>query len=372
MNLKRVLILGVSTVQMEAIVELKKMGVETFACAKAKDGPGAEVADHFEIIDILDINKISNYIIKNNIDVVYSVGSDLAMPIIGKLSEDLHLPHFVSSSIAKICNNKDLMRITLGDDCKGNVPFQILDSSSIIPKMNFPYIMKPSDSQGQRGIILVNSHQEFKQNFNVVKSFSRSGKIILEKYIDGPELSVNGYIVNGNLDFFVVSERVTWPQHTGLIHKHIVSSTNQSIGDTNILKEIVEHSCKRIGIENGPVYFQIKIENGTPYIIEMTPRLDGCHMWKLIEYYSGVNLLRLALNHLVYGDCTELKKQIISEKSFELEFFCKEPNTKMNQNDFVVPNDAIDSLFYYNNLDIIRPINGKFEKVGYFIREIIK
>ena len=44
---EKVLILGVASVQMDAILELKKMGYETYACAMADDGPGADVADHF-------------------------------------------------------------------------------------------------------------------------------------------------------------------------------------------------------------------------------------------------------------------------------------------------------------------------------------
>ena len=51
--MKKVLILVVASVQMDAINLLKELGYETFACAMAKDGPGAEAADHFDIINIL-------------------------------------------------------------------------------------------------------------------------------------------------------------------------------------------------------------------------------------------------------------------------------------------------------------------------------
>ena len=85
--MKKVLILGVASVQMDALVMLKKMGIETYACAMAKDGPGADVADHFEEINILDESKLAQYIKDNDIDVVYSTGSDLAMPVVERLSE---------------------------------------------------------------------------------------------------------------------------------------------------------------------------------------------------------------------------------------------------------------------------------------------
>ena len=45
--------------------------------------------------------------------------------------------------------------------------------------------------------------------------YSREGKVIVEKYIEGPEVSVNGYMVNGVMRFLIVSDRDTWPEYTG-------------------------------------------------------------------------------------------------------------------------------------------------------------
>jgi biotin carboxylase len=368
--MKKVLVLGVASVQMDALKELKESGYETFACAMAKDGPGANVADHFEIINILDVHKIIEYIRKNNIDAVYSVGSDIAMPVACRISEELSLPHFVSSLTAKICNNKGLMRETLGKDCEGNVPFQVIEDKEIIPEISIPFIMKPTDSQGQRGIFLVNSLQEYQEDFDIAKNFSRSDKVIVEKYIDGPELSVNAYMVEGELRFMIASDRETWPQYTGLIRKHIVPTKIMDKEMLSLLKKVVEDASHRIGITNGPAYFQIKVENGKPYIIEMTPRLDGCHMWKILTYYTGVNLIHLSFNHLLNGDVSELDKLEIKENVHELEFYCQEPNTTMDQSKFFVPQEALDHFFYYKSGDVIRSVNGKYDKVGYYIKTL--
>ena len=189
----KVLILGVASVQMDAILELKKIGCEVFACAMAKDGPGADVADHFSEINILDEEKLISYIQENGIDVVYSTGSDLAMPVACRISEKLGMPHFVSSETAYICNHKNAMRETLTADCEGNIPYQVLEKPEQIT-ISFPAILKPSDSQGQRGIFKINSQEEFEAHFEEARSFSREGKAIVEKYIDGPEVSVNGYM----------------------------------------------------------------------------------------------------------------------------------------------------------------------------------
>lgn len=365
----KVLILGVASVQMDAIIELKKMGFETFACAMAKDGPGADVADHFREINILDIDAIIDYINDNNISLVYSVGSDLAMPVACHISERLNMPHFVSEETAKICNNKNLMRTSLGNDFNGNVRFQVVKSLEEEVELNYPFILKPADSQGQRGVVLIHSFEEYLDNFDTVKKYSRSGLVILEQYISGPELSVNGYVVDGEVMFLIPSDRETWPEYTGLIHKHIVPTDNLTTETSHELKNIVESACKRLGIKNGPVYAQMKLEQGNPYIIEITPRLDGCHMWRILSYYTGINLLRLTFQHLLNNDLSELNnlKQSLSD-GYILEFICQEPNTPANYIDY--QEEAKNSLYsfnYYNSGDNIRPVNGKYDKIGYFI-----
>lgn len=371
MDKKKVLILGVAAVQMDAILQLKKMGYETYACAMANDGPGANVADHFIEINILDIKKITNYIIENNISVLYSVGSDLAMPVVSHISEKLKLPHFVSEKTAQICNNKNLMRETLGENFEGNVYYQVINNVEEKINMKYPFILKPADSQGQRGVKLITNKEEYIENFKVAKKFSRSGLVIAEEFISGPEISVNGYMVNGELQFLETSDRETWPEYTGLIHKHIVPSINSSENINNKIKEIIKNACNKIGIYNGPVYAQMKLEKNTPYIIEITPRLDGCHMWKLLDYATGINILELTFAHLINNDTSILKHQNYQiSRTYTLEFDCQEPGTKAHYDNSIDQNQIwLERFNYYNLGDLIRPVNGIYDKIGYKIYE---
>ena len=364
--MSKVLILGVASVQMDAILQLCKMGHETYAIAMAKDGPGAEVADHFETINILDEPAVIKYAQSNGIDVIYSVGSDLAMPVACKLSQKLGLPYFVDFNAAHTCNHKDLLRNALTTDCPWNIPFQVMDECGPVT-IAFPCIMKPSDSQGQRGIFLVNNQMEVNLHFEDAKKYSRDHKVIVEHYVVGNEYSVNCYLVNGEMPFIVVSDRETWPQYTGLIHKHIVPTRTLGSNVVDEIKKMMIDVCRRVGVENGPMYAQIKVEGNQPFIIEMTPRLDGCHMWNILARATGVDLLKLCFEHLLSNDTSELKKVRDDVDNYELVFFCQEPNTVMDCSKLIVPDDSEYHFYYYETGDTIRPVNGRYEKIGYYI-----
>ena len=365
----KVLILGVASVQMDAVLELKKMGCETYTIAMENDGPAAEISDYFDIINILDEEAVVKHIIKNGINVVYSTGSDLAMPAACKISERLGMPHFVSYEAAYICNHKNVMRRALTEECEGNIPYQVMNKIGQID-VEYPAIVKPSDSQGQRGIFLVHSQAEFEACFEEAKRYSREGKVIVEKYIEGPEVSVNGYMVNGVLKLLVASDRDTWPQYTGLIHRHVVPGKKFSKEAKNRMARILEEACNRLGILNGPVYFQMKVTGNQPYIIEMSPRLDGCHMWNILERATGINMMRLVFKHLLYNDVSELNKAAEKVTPMELVFWCQEPETYMDRSKLELPTDAVYHFYYYKNGEKIRPVNGRYEKIGYYIRHL--
>lgn len=366
--MKKILILGVAAVQAEAIMTLNELGYETYAIAMKNDGPGSKVAKHFKEINILDKEKIIEYIKDNSIDIVYSTGSDLAIPVAMELSEQLNLPHFVSSDTAKTTNNKDLMREKLGQDFVGNIPFQIIENIDDEIKLNYPFIMKPTDSQGQRGVNIIHSHFEFLELFESTKNYSRSGKVIIEYLVDGPEISVNGYVVDGELKLMVASDRETWQQYVGLIHKHIVPASVLNESSENELYSIMNNLVKKLNINNGPVYAQVKVENNKPYVIEVTPRLDGCHMWKVIKMYNNIDLMKLTFEHLIEGNTAELNNLAKPNSQVELEFICQEPNTSADYDDYQTGiESAEESYLYYNQGENIRPVNGKYEKIGYMI-----
>lgn len=366
--MKKILILGVAPVQAEAIEKLNDMGYETFAIAMKKDGPGADAAQHFAEINIIDEAAVSEYIRENDINAVYSVGSDLAMPVANKLSEELGLPHFVSYETAYACNHKDDMR-NRTKGISGAVPFEITDEINHQTAIEYPVFVKPTDGQGQRGISLVESEAELPAAIAKAVEHSREGAAIIERYIEGYEISVNGYVVDGQLQFTLVSMRETWPQYPGLIHKHVIDPEIDY--PMASIESAIQAHLEILHIDNGPIYAQVKVMHDEAFIIEITPRFDGCHMHKLIQYYNEDDLLEKTFKHLL-----EDEQPIFTNEEkvnpFVLEFMCETPNQKIDYTQFKSPKGTVESYRYYNQGDTIRPVNGVYDKVGFFIYPLKK
>lgn len=241
----KILILGSGNAQIDAIKFCRDTeGLCTSICSNSENFINYDQRVKFEKIDILNVDEIKKYTKRNQIDIVYSVGSDIAMPVVYFVSKKLGLPYFEGLESAVTCQNKLLLRQALGSDFPGNIQHtSIKEPSDIATWKHYPCIMKPSDSQGQRGVYKLNSRNDFYKYYVKSLCHSRNGQIIVEQYINGPEISVHAYIVAGEIRFFQATDRIAFSEfHGGLIKEHRIPST--SIKDESQIYSLVEETIK--------------------------------------------------------------------------------------------------------------------------------
>lgn len=364
---KKLLILGAGNAQIDFIEYAKSHGFEVYGASYSNADKGIPLLDHFAQINIIDTDAIEEYARENKIEYIYSVGSDIAVPTFCKVAERLNLYHFVSGKTADLCCNKHFMREALGPESRFNVPHMVCTTLSDAETADFyPLMIKPVDSQGQRGVYRADSFEELSERFDCAMRFSKRGQVILEKYICGQEVSVNAYVKDGNIVFSMLSDRESFPNLPGgLIKAHHLPSVFERTQTQEEINELVRETVKKFEINNGPVYFQIKVCEGHPYLIEVTPRLDGCHMWRLIQAYCGINLLEMTISQLS-GNDIKVEKYEVSSVPFHTEFFCEPPGTVFCAEKYE-NHTAVWKRLYYEAGDTVKQMNGYMEKCGYRI-----
>ncbi|MFC2117202.1 acetyl-CoA carboxylase biotin carboxylase subunit family protein [Bacteroidota bacterium] len=361
--MKKILILGTGESQVDLIRYCKKSGLEVYACSPDKDESGVKEVDHFKLIDITQISKIKEYVIENAIDLIYSMGSNLALITIYLINEELALPGFLSAHSVIHTHDKGKTRSILGIDFRGNPKWITVKQLNEINFWDvFPCIIKPVDNSGQRGVYLVNNMIELERAFSLSILLSKKREVIIEEFVDGSELSVHGYLVNNNLVFLHISDRITDEKISyGIAIEHRSPSIFTQYKDE--IYKMVAEICSILKISNGPVYLQLKIGTMGIKLLEVTPRLDGCHLWKLIRIIYGVDLIDITMRHLLYKHVPEfiVHDHLIPHK---LVF-----NYNINGS-FGIPSETQEKLIfthkYYNNFQAIRKSKG-FERSGYSI-----
>ena len=368
MSFRKLLILGVGNAQIDAIEYCREKGYEVAGCSYTDTDRGIPLLHHFRQVNICDTAGVVKFAEEFGADAIYSVGSDLAMPTVMEASEILGLPHFISSETARICHSKHLLREALGKDFDGNIDYISCSSlSEALTFSSFPGMMKPVDSQGQRGCYCLNSPDEIRKFFSASMEHSICKKVIIESYIDGPEISVNAYFQDGQLKFGLVSDRITFEEYPGgIIKKHRLPSSFADKNEQKAAIDLTIRIARKVGIDNGPCYCQIKLDHGHPVILEITPRLDGCHMWRLIRSYCGVDILNASFDHLLYGKSVLDEEVYLSDDEWILEFISEKTGAIVDKSKYDL-SGAEYVRWYYDQDDPVKKLTGYIEKCGYAI-----
>ena len=113
----------------------------------------------------------------------------------------------------------------------------------------------------------------------------------------------------------------------------------------------------------------MKSETNGIKIIEIAPRLDGCHMWRLIKCATGRDFLASTVSTLLNKDFDKGHVGVDFDRYFELMFQQTPPSVTFSLSEYPKPSDAYYHEYRYDEGQTIYPINGKLEVVGYYVRE---
>ncbi|MDY3536587.1 ATP-grasp domain-containing protein [Riemerella anatipestifer] len=367
---KKALILGTNAGQADIIRYLKAMGWETHVCGYKQEGPGCELADYFYLINIVDIESVKDLAANIKADIVYSVSSDIAITAATKVSEMLNLPHLLNSDIINLFNNKNEFRSFLNKNNIGYTRYIVVKREDDLDELywdEYPCVVKPVDSQGQRGVGLVKDSKELIIAVKNAFDSTNSSRVIIEEFLDGAEFSTNVVVQGGKILLNEFSDRIVFDEsYFGLPKGHRIPVTYINDEQLEISKLYVRKIVENLNITDAVLYIQMKLKGDEPRVIEIAPRLDGCHIWRLIKYSRGVDLRELAIKCLL-GEKIDISHYAPQSVNKVLEFYHIPTGNSFDIRLLDVKDNTLFTEFRYENGDKIIPINGKLEVVGYSI-----
>lgn len=368
--MKKALILGTNAGQADIINYLNEQGWETHACGYKREGPGCDLAHYFHLVNTVDIEAVKSLAKALSVDIIYSVSSDSAITSATKAAEDLGLPFLLGSEMIDLFNNKHHFRDFLNQHDIGFTRYILVNKQNkdSIDWNVFPCVVKPTNSQGQRGVQLVNNRESLRAAIELAFQSAKDCEAIIEEYLDGAEFSTNVVVQNGEIVLNEFSDRIVFGQeYFGLPKGHRIPTTYINEGQLSIAEGYVKKIVDNLNIHDGVLYIQMKLKGGHPRVIEIAPRLDGCHIWRLINHVRKVDLREYAIKCLLREKIDTSAYQKTPDTKSVLEFYHLPTAEIFAEDKLSLKQNAIFTEYRYKDGDSIVPINGKLEVVGYCI-----
>ena len=237
------------------------------------------------------------------------------------VTERLKLPG-ISVETARLACDKLAMKRRFKD---AHVPvpwFAPISSASelrtLMAERGNDLVIKPADSRGSRGVQRLARVHDVQAAFELARRHSPSGRVMVEAYLDGPQVSTESIVTGGrcytpgfsdrNYEF-LETHAPFFIENGGDLPSHLPLRTQKRV------KDVVSRAASALGVSEGTVKGDIVVHKGEPYVIELAARLSGGFFCtREIPLSTGVDFIgcaiRVALGERILPEELEPKMQV--------------------------------------------------------------
>jgi biotin carboxylase len=309
--MKKIMIVGAGIEHMIAIRQAKEMGYKTFVIDGNPQAPGFAIADEHAVVSTYDYLNAFKQGHGRGVNGVMTVASDVPYTV-AMVSKLLGL-RGISPRTAWILSNKLNMKQVLK---RNNVPvpdFMEINAVDDIERFMAVYseaVVKPVDSRGARGVQKIFVGMDYGKALYVAEKNSPTGKAMIEQYIEGPQLSVEGFMVAGYLQLPAIFDRNY--EHLHRFHPYIVENGGEmpSKYDYEEIRIVTQNAALTVGLTTGPIKGDLVLEpnriktlNPIVKVIEIAGRMSGGWFGTVaVPYATGVNLVKNNIKWVMEGN----------------------------------------------------------------------
>ena len=284
---KSLLIIGGGYEQIRAYQLAKEMGLFVVGTDVNPYAPAFDFADDKLICSTRDakqtLTKVLKYSKTHQISGVITIANDVPYTV-ALVAQSLKLKG-ISLQAAKFTSNKLLMKNKFKKFGIPTPSFVALKEKNEffkkIKEMRFPLVLKPSDGRGARGVLYLDETADLSWAWEHSLENSENKILLLEEYVIGDQLSVEGIFLHGKYHAIAFADRNY--ANLNSTKPHIIEDGGviPSKYEGEMLDKIsnmIENASISIGIKWGTVKADIVLSKDGPMVIEIAARLSGNYL----------------------------------------------------------------------------------------------
>lgn len=289
----KLLILGGGPCQLHAFALAKARGMPTALFDYLPHPPAAALADIHVQVSTFDVEACLAAAAKLPLAGVMTLGTDQPVYTAACIAERYGLPSLLDVPTAFAVTNKEAMKRTFDAHGIPCVPWQVVDPASLArADWSGPVVLKPLDSQGQRGVLRCESAQEASRRFEDARSHSRREELLLETFYPADEVTLSAWVSQGQAQLLTATDRLTFadPVHIGICAAHRYPS-RAAAGCMPEMRAVTQAVAEAFSLREGPLYIQVLLGAQGPLVNEVACRIGGAFEDVFIPPLTGFDIL---------------------------------------------------------------------------------
>ena len=303
---KKLLILAGASLHIKIVKAAKELGVYTIVTdnLKPEDSPAKLIADEFWMNNIFDIDNIVQRCKEEKVDGVITFCIDPTQIPYQRICEKLNLPCYGTKEQFRIFTNKQLFK----DFCKKynlNVIPEYSRNDILNNNVNYPVLVKPTDSRGSRGINICYNQEEVLNAMNIASNESSDKGVIIEQYFNDAHDMSFAYMVVNKIPYLVkIGDRILGDKKDNLQCQQMTAILPSKYKQQYI--ELVEPNVKEmikgLGLDFGAVFLQGFWKGNKVYMYDPGLRFPGTDFDVVTKEVTGFDAMKSFVRFALTGD----------------------------------------------------------------------
>ena len=345
--MKKLLIIGASILQLPAILKAKELGYYVGVADYNPKAVGISYADEYFNVSTIDIEGVTEVAKTFQPDGIMTLATDMPMRAVAAACTACNLPGISYETAVKATDKAEMIK-AFEEQGVDHPWYFVADSKynleAILDRISFPCIMKPTDNAGSRGVVLAHNKEGLKNAYKYSQGESRSGTVIIEEYLQGPEFSIEVMVVDDEPHVLQITDKLTTgaPHFVEMGHSQ---PSRQNAENQEKIKDLAIRACKAVGINCGPAHVEIILTNDGPKMVELGARMGGdCITTHLVPLSTGIDMVASTIK-VACGEQTDLTQKL--HKGSAIRYFKNQPGLIK----------AISGIEEANEMDGVREVN---------------
>jgi biotin carboxylase len=303
---KTLLVVSAGVESAPGIRVAREMGLHVVATDRDPEAPGFAFADDRLIASTYDVEATLGAALDYHrrirpIDAVIAIASDVPLTV-ATVAAELGLPGIPRES-ARLAQDKLAMKRRFARDGVPTPWFSSVESEQALRRLalerGYPLVLKPVDSRGSRGVLRLAEGIDLGWAFAFSRSHSPTGRVMLEEFLEGPQVSTESLVVDGTAHTPGFADRNY--EFMERFAPHIIENGGQLPTALPVevrarVREVVQAAARSLGIRDGVVKGDIVVCGGAPFVVEIAARLSGGFLCTHeIPLSTGVPFVRHAI-----------------------------------------------------------------------------
>ena len=281
--------------------------------------PGATLALDFKRPKAA-VGQIREFVEQYPVDAVVGVDDDTTI-LAAMAAEALGLPHNTVESV-KAARYKDLLRLVLSETDLNSPEFQLVDVDGdpvrVAERVPYPCVLKPLSLSASRGVIRADDPDQFAAAFREVVAILREAELeeedpaarqlLVESYIPGPEFALEGLLVDGNLTVLALFDKPDPLEGPYFEETIYVTPSRLPPASQQAIAAAVGKAALAIGLREGPIHAEARLNKQGPWIIEVAARSIGGLCSDALRFASDLSLEEIILRQAARREFGSLQR----------------------------------------------------------------